>query len=156
MNMGKQQVQPSDHRAIEALVDLGAHIRALRKAKGYTASQVAGVAGLSRVTLGRLENGEPGVAAGAYAVVLATLGSSITANDADAHQAMPSYVHIDEYPVLRSMAWQLREGVLITPAEAWDIYRRHPEILDQSVVDLREARLLRSLKRKFGEVSDNQ
>lgn len=151
--MGKQQMQPSDHRAIEALLDLGAHIRALRKSHGYTAVQVAVAAGISRVTLSRLETGEPGVAAGAYAAVLAALGSSLTAIDSQAQHALPSYVHIDEYPVLRSMAWQLREGVLITPAEAWDIYRRHSEILNTSVVDIREARLLRALKRKFGEVS---
>lgn len=149
--MGIASIRPTDHRAIDALIDLGAHIKALRKQNGHSAQGLAAAAGISRVTLHRIESGESGVAAGAYAAALAALGSGISAIDQATQAVLPEYVYVDDYPVLRSMAWQLREGILITPAEAWQIYSRHTEILDTSVVALQEARLLRALKRKFGE-----
>lgn len=152
--MGKQSVSPNDHTAIDALIQIGEHIRALRKAGGYTAAQAAAVAGISRVTLHRIEGGEAGVAIGAYAAVLAALGSRITTIDAAPAYELPEFVYVDDYPVLRSMAWQLREGILITPAEAWQTYNRNPALLETSMITANEGRLLRLLKRKFGESHD--
>lgn len=151
--MGNVSIAPQDHRALGALADLGGHIKQLRKSHNLSAQSLASIAGISRVTLHRVESGEPGVAAGAYAAVLAALGSTLAATGQSVDFALPSYVYVDDYPVLRSMSWQLREGILITPAEAWQIYSRHSDLLDTSVVALQEARLLRALKRKFGETN---
>lgn len=39
-------------------LDLGARVRELRKAKGWTLEQAAGQAGLTRSTLSKIENGQ--------------------------------------------------------------------------------------------------
>ena len=42
------------------LHEIGARIRSLRKEKGLTQEQLANIAGISRVTLGKLERGQVG------------------------------------------------------------------------------------------------
>ena len=52
----------------------GAAIRARRKALGVSATAAAEAAGISRVTLHRIEKGEPSVTAGAWSNVIVALG----------------------------------------------------------------------------------
>lgn len=56
------------------MVFMGQNIKLARKRRKLTASQVAERAGITRVTLRRVENGEAGVAFGNIANVLFTLG----------------------------------------------------------------------------------
>ena len=56
------------------LVALGQQIRTRRKALGINATVVAEAAGLSRVTLHRIEKGGPAVTMAAYLNVMAALG----------------------------------------------------------------------------------
>ncbi len=58
----------------DTLSALGKQIRAHRKALRITATSTAEAAGISRVTLHRIENGEPSVTMGAYLNALAALG----------------------------------------------------------------------------------
>lgn len=53
---------------------LGERLRLARRRRKMTAQQVAVEAGITRVTLRRVEAGEPGVLMGTYLRVLATLG----------------------------------------------------------------------------------
>jgi transcriptional regulator with XRE-family HTH domain len=57
-----------------ALVTMGARIRDRRKALEAYAVATAEVSGVSRVTLHRIERGEPSVSMGAYLSVAAALG----------------------------------------------------------------------------------
>ena len=52
--------------AAEKLIALGKRIRAHRKARRISATTAAEAAGMSRVTLHRIEKGEPSVTMGAY------------------------------------------------------------------------------------------
>ncbi len=63
-----------DPAMLSQLAALGERIRARRKALKLTATAAAAAAGLSRVTLHRVERGEPAVTLGAYLNVLAVVG----------------------------------------------------------------------------------
>ena len=56
------------------LVAIGARIRARRKTLGVNGTTTAEAAGMSRVTLYRIERGEPSVTMGAYIGALDALG----------------------------------------------------------------------------------
>ena len=68
---------------------IGAQIRAQRKALHISATVAAEAAGMSRITLHRIENGEPSVTMGAYLNALAALGMALSINppNAPAHHA---------------------------------------------------------------------
>jgi transcriptional regulator with XRE-family HTH domain len=57
-----------------ALRELGADIRDARRRRRIPTTLLAERAGVSRTTLGKVENGDPGTSAGAYATVLFVLG----------------------------------------------------------------------------------
>ena len=56
------------------LTELGARLRLARLRRKYSAATVAARAGITRVTLGKIEKGLPGCSLGAYANVLRVLG----------------------------------------------------------------------------------
>ena len=60
--------------AKKALKKVGRNIGAARKRRRITMELMAERAGISRVTLSKIEKGEPTVSMGAYATVLFTLG----------------------------------------------------------------------------------
>ena len=67
---------------------LGAQIRSQRKALRLSATVTAEAAGLSRVTLHRIEKGEPSVTMGAWCNAMAALGMGLRAlGDAEAGAA---------------------------------------------------------------------
>ena len=57
-----------------ALRKLGADIRDARRRRRIPTTLLAERASVSRTTLGKVENGDPGTSAGAYATVLFVLG----------------------------------------------------------------------------------
>jgi transcriptional regulator with XRE-family HTH domain len=70
---------PSKSPAIAAktadkLIALGQKIAAHRKALGISAAAAAEAAGMSRVTLHRIEKGQPSVTMGAYVIAMTALG----------------------------------------------------------------------------------
>ena len=70
---------------------LGAQIRSQRKALRLSATVTAEAAGVSRVTLHRIEKGEPSVTIGAWCSTMAALGMALQAGSgADASAAVPS------------------------------------------------------------------
>lgn len=64
----------SGYRIERELADLGEHIRGWRMVLGLTAQQVVDRAGISRMTLRKIEAGNPGVSVGNVAQVLRALG----------------------------------------------------------------------------------
>ena len=79
---------------------LGAQIRAQRKALRLSATVTAEAAGLSRVTLHRIEKGEPSVTMGAWCNAMAALGMGLqaTPSAADAAKPAPAGGCLADYP----------------------------------------------------------
>ena len=131
---------------------LGEKIRAQRKALKVNATAAAQAAGMSRVTLHRIERGEPSVTIGAYLNALAVLGLDfeILAPAADEREKanrkgwIPARIRLDEYPQLKQLAWQVHTDTL-TPAEALSIYTRNKRHIDERAMDERERDLLKAL-----------
>lgn len=71
--MGRQRVGLS-RAAEDALVVLGQQIRIARAARGLTAEQLAGTAGISRATLSSIERGNPSSSIGTVFNVATILG----------------------------------------------------------------------------------
>lgn len=133
---------------------LGGEIRARRKVLGVNATDTAESAGISRVTLHRIEKGEPSVTMGAYMNVMAALGLSLpgqaATEDTEKQEVIPTRIKIDDYPQLRQLAWQVHGTASLTPLEARDIYERNWRHLDQSQLEDKERQLINALQIGLG------
>ncbi|MDR7377196.1 transcriptional regulator with XRE-family HTH domain [Rhodoferax ferrireducens] len=133
---------------------LGAQIRSQRKALRMNATVTAEAAGLSRVTLHRIEKGEPSVTMGAWCSAMAALGMALQARSGTdtAAQAtdrtgwIPARVALADYPQLRALAWQVHGTDTLTPMEALDIYERNARHLDLQAMSADEQALLQALR----------
>ena len=140
---------------------LGERLRARRKALRLNATVTAEAAGLSRVTLHRIEKGEPSVTMGAWCNAMAALGlapelkdlaedaAARTAQPSDPTGWIPARVTLADYPQLRAMAWQVHGTDALTPAEALDIYERNARHLDLGTMPASEQALLQALRLAF-------
>jgi len=134
---------------------LGAQIRAQRKALRLSATVTAEAAGLSRVTLHRIERGASSVAMGAWCSVMHALGMALQAQSATAEAQMqapdrsswiPARVALADYPQLRALAWQVHGTDTLTPVEALGIYERNARHLDLQAMTSEEQALLHALR----------
>ena len=119
---------------------------------------------MSRVTLHRIEKGEPSVAAGAWANAMAALGMSLVAiNTEDVRTAglggvsrvdtadwIPVRVRLADYPQLKALAWQVHGTDTLTPVEALGIYERNARHLDTAAMSPAERALLQALRTGLG------
>jgi transcriptional regulator with XRE-family HTH domain len=152
--------------ASRALHALGSAIRQRRKALGISAQTTAEAAGMSRVTLHRIESGEPSVTMGAYANALAALGMDIEVKDTviapkatmsvarGNPPGLPDTLRIGDYPHLKELAWQLPGTAMVSPQEALQIYERnwrHLGRVDRSQWEPHEQALLSELIRVHGK-----
>lgn len=151
--------------AVEDLVRLGQQIRARRKALRVNATAAAEAAGMSRVTLHRIENGEPSVTMGAYVNAMAALGlefgilgpANPAANPAaDTAEGagegwIPARIRLADYPQLKQLAWQVHGTDTLTPVEALGIYERNSRHLDLRVLEPRERHLIDALRLALGD-----
>lgn len=144
---------------------LGEQIRTQRKALRLSATVTAEAAGLSRVTLHRIEKGEPSVTMGAYLNAVAALGLEfhITApNDkagpvAEASRKgwIPARIRLADYPQLQALAWHVHGTEALTPSEALGIYERNWRHLDVQAMAPAEQDLVEALRLGLGgEKSD--
>jgi transcriptional regulator with XRE-family HTH domain len=144
----------------EQLVAIGTRIRAQRKAFRVSATVLAEAAGMSRVSVHRIEQGEPSVTMGAYLNVLAALGMTFSAtavadepseNAADDKAGwLPVRVRLADYPALKQLAWQVQGTDELTPREALGIYERNWRHLDEAALLPRERNLIDALRLAFG------
>lgn len=135
---------------------LGQQIRTRRKALGLSATVAAEAAGLSRVTLHRIEKGAPAVTMAAYLNVMGALGLEVSvAVPADQAAIAPSIDHLDwiparvrlsDYPQLKQLAWQVHGVDELTPAEALSIYERNWRHIDAAKLQPHEQQLVDALR----------
>lgn len=140
----------------DALLVLAQQIRAKRKMLGVNATAVAEAAGISRVTLHRIERGEPTVSMGAYISVLAALGMGLcTEYPAPMNLAeyIPVRIQVEKYPQLKKLAWQVKAGAELTPIEALGIYQRNARHIDQAELQAEEKSLINALSVALGEAA---
>lgn len=152
---------PSSPTAVaEQLAALGALIRARRKALKVSATALAEAAGMSRVSIHRIEQGEPSVTMGAYVNVLTALGMAFAATDANGRTSkhsdddgagwLPARVRLADYPQLKQLAWQVQGTNELTPHEALGIYERNWRHLDEAALLPRERSLIEALRLALG------
>ena len=146
---------------VARLQDLGARIRARRKSLGVNATAAAESAGMSRVTLHRIEKGEPSVAIGAWANLMAALGMDWQIQDrlaaeqapVDRSAWVPLRVELAQYPQLRALAWQVHGADALSPEEAFGIYERNARHLDMEAMPAHEHELWQALQAAFSRGS---
>lgn len=148
---------PLEKVAAERLAVLGARLRAHRKAQRVNATTTAEAAGISRVTLHRIENGEPSVTMGAYAAVIAVLGLELALVDPRAHVAragkpLPRRIKLADFAQLRRIAWQRADvgKATVTPKEALALYERNWRHVDRAAMDERERAFVQQLVDELG------
>lgn len=143
-----------------ALAAIGEAVRARRKALRISAVAAAEAAGISRVTLHRIEKGEPSVTAGAYMAALASLAldvrllprETVQEPQAPARRGwIPARVRLDDYPQLRELAWQVHGASELTPREALDIYERNWRHIDAGQLSEEEKDLVDALRQALGK-----
>ncbi len=147
--------------AADQLGALGRQIRAHRKALRINATTAAEAAGMSRVTLHRIENGEPSVTMGAYLNVMTALGldfgitrpadPAAAAAEGDRPGWIPARIRLADYPQLKQLAWQVHGSDELTPGEALGIYERNWRHLDVQALQPRERHLVDALRVALGE-----
>lgn len=136
----------------DKLSRLGARLRAVRKQQKVSAVAASEAAGISRVTLYRIEQGEPTVAVGAWMAAAEAIGLTLDLVDPGAPEApsAPAFVDPRDYPQLSQLAWQL-QGVEKLPArEALALYERNWRHLEAAKLTAEERELIESLSRDFG------
>lgn len=144
----------------EQLAALGTRIRVQRKALRVSATALAEAAGMSRVSVHRIEQGEPSVTMGAYLNVVAALGMTFSATAMDDGPAentaddkagwLPARVRLADFPALKQLAWQVQGADELTPREALGIYERNWRHLDEAALLPRERNLIDALRLAFG------
>lgn len=143
---------PDPDETAMGLLALGAALRATRKAQKVSAVALAEAAGLSRVTLHRIERGEPGVAMGSWVAVATALGLNIGLVPVEAEPGLPlpQTIPLAPYPVLRQLAWQLPGATELDPAAALALYERNWRHVDRTALSAPERDLISRLSRALG------
>lgn len=143
---------------------LGEQLRARRKALRVSGTAAAESAGMSRVTLHRIERGEPSVTMGAWANAMAALGMALQSVQADGPRDaatgaappdwaswIPVKIRLADYPQLQALAWQVQGTDTLRPVEALGIYERNARHLDAANMSEKEQALLQALRTGLGE-----
>lgn len=152
------------------LSELGERLRLARLRRKLSAQAVADAAGITRVTLHRLESGAPAATLGTLSKVMDALGMAgdlmLLVRDDHAGQqlldatlparrapALPREIRLHELPHLREVAaWHLPDAdTRLTPQEAFNLYERHWRHIDPEKITGKEATLLRKLTRTVGK-----
>ncbi len=145
-----------------ALTALAARLRAERLELGVSMTSAAEAAGISRVTLHRIEHGEPSVTMGAYLSVASALGLELRAAEAQVRPAAQpeldtstaatdnESIDIRAYPQLRQLAWHLSDSVSLTPREALSLYERNWRHVEMTAMEPRERALVEHLVETWG------
>ena len=149
---------PLDQAVAIKLAALGEHIRDHRRRLGITAVTTAEAAGMSRVTLHRIERGEPSVTMGAYIGAASALGLELglvatghkPAVRARRKSSLPARILLADYPQLARLAWQLHGVTYLSPKEALGLYERNWRHLDTGALELGERSLVNALVSELG------
>lgn len=138
---------------LESLASLGARLRAAREHQRVSSVAAAEAAGISRVTLHRIERGEPTVAMSAWVAAAGALGLALDLiHPASIHEEkkLPKKIRLRDYPELKKLAWQLHGVDQLAPEQALQLYERNWRHLDTAALTQREADLIDALSRQLG------
>ena len=115
---------------------------------------------MSRVTLHRIEKGEPAVTMGAYLNAMTALGLNfgliMPAELIESYLSVnrdgwiPTRIPFSDYPQLKQLAWQVHGTETLTPTEAWDIYERNWRHIDEQALTAYERQLINGLRLALG------
>jgi transcriptional regulator with XRE-family HTH domain len=143
------------------LCRLGAQMAERRKALGVSATVAAEAADMSRVTLHRIEKGEPSVTMGAWSNAMSALGMQWQLQNLEPTEATPTKqpgwwpvrIALADYPQLKALAWKVHGTDHLTPVEAFDIYERNARHMDMPSMGNQEQALWQALQEAFGKRS---
>jgi transcriptional regulator with XRE-family HTH domain len=145
---------PVAEAAANRLAALGQRIRDQRKALKVSAVDTAEAAGMSRVTLQRIERGEPSVTMGAYIGAAAAVGLELELVDpraaARGKRPYPARIKLADYPQLKRLAWQLHGVTTLRPEEALALYERNWRHVDSTALAPAERALVNALMQHLG------
>ena len=151
--MSAENPLPTARRPSE-LAQLGARVRAARKAQKVSASTTAEAAGISRVTLHRIEHGESSVAIASWFAAGVALGLKLDWVDptTPAQAALPSteLIALAEYPELKRLAWQLPHVEEVSPQDALALYERNWRHVNTQALSMKEVALINALAMTIG------
>jgi hypothetical protein len=111
---------------------------------------------MSRVTLHRIERGEPSVTMGAYLSAIDAVGLQLELRDPQARPAtadiasLPERVRLAEFPQLKGLAWQLHDVDELSPTDALNLYERNWRHVDRASMEPAERALLKVLVDQLG------
>jgi transcriptional regulator with XRE-family HTH domain len=141
----------------EFLASLGQRILLQRKKLKVAAESVALAAAISRITLHRIEKGEPGVSMGAYISVIIALGLNLSIqevapklNDAE-EEKNPCEIAIKDYPQLKLISWQLKDDAVLNALEAKNMYDRNQKYILFNEMTEHEKKLIKQLGVEFND-----
>ena len=158
----KKNIEKLSEDAINQLAEIGQVIRQHRKLFKITANATAKTAGISRVTLHRIEKGEPTVSMGAYLNVVSALNLNLhlSAEDDIAYKTdennagkLPVRIMLSDYPQLKELAWHVQGIDELSLIEAHSIYERNRRFLDIGNLSDSERELVELLGIAFEEVA---
>lgn len=154
----KKKIEKLSDDAVRQLADIGQLIMQHRKSFKITANAAAKTAGISRVTLGRIEKGEPTVSMGAYLNVISALDLNLhlSANNDEENTAntgsvgkLPVRLSLSDYPQLKELAWHVQGVDELSLVEAHSIYERNKRFLDSESLSDSERALIELLAIAF-------
>jgi transcriptional regulator with XRE-family HTH domain len=151
---------PAPAHAAAKLAALGERLRERRKALKVSGVDAAEAAGMSRVTLQRVERGEPSVTMGAYLGAANAVGLELELVDprersrgnrgARGKPPFPARIRLADHPQLKKLAWQLHGVTTLTPEEALGLYERNWRHVDTAALDPAERALVNALAQHLG------
>ncbi len=145
----------------KALHLLGEQLRNRRKALQVTAVTAAEAAGISRMTLYRVERGDPSVTFGAYFAVVSALGLEVKffdpvtsglrpSREKGKKKSLPTKIRVADYAQLKRLAWQIKKSARISQQEALDLYERNWKHVDLKSMEPHEREFLEDLMAALG------
>ena len=153
-NMPKQNPKGISDKSLKLLIKISHQIKARRKKLGISSSATAEAAGMSRVTLHRIEKGVPSVTMGSYLSVMSALGLELEMHESGKNRKgckLPKKIVVADYPFLKRLAWQLKKVRTVTPKVALGIYERNWKHIDQNDMTSKERELIQNLLAASGK-----
>lgn len=149
--MPRSNPKGTSDKALYLLRKIAEQIKIRRQALGISASVTAEAAGMSRVTLHRIEKGEPSVTMGSYLSVISALGLDLAMFEPGKEgknakdSKLPKEIVVAEYPHLKRLAWQLKGIKTVSPKMALGIYERNWKHINFDEVPPKERELIQNL-----------
>jgi DNA-binding XRE family transcriptional regulator len=139
---------------VNQLAVVGQLLRQHRKLFKITANATGETPGISRVTVHRIEKGDPTVSMGAYLNVISALDLKFHLSKKDDAACdsnrgrlgqFPVRILLDDCPQLKEFAWHVQGVVELSPVEVHSVYERNKRFLDRENLSDSEQELIELL-----------